>query len=157
VDNFKMLNDQYGHLAGDGVLLAVAETINSNVRRSDGPPGYEVDIACRYGGEEFAVILPEDASAQGAVAAERLRARIETRGAVTLAERLRSKIEKARWEGLGVTVSIGVASYPEHAVDLEGLIRAADEAMYAAKRTGKNRIVVCDRSRPVPAGANGRD
>lgn len=142
VDDFKRFNDRVGHLAGDGLLRALSEMILANIRRSDERPSYEVDIACRYGGDEFAVILPEAASFQGAAAAERLRVNIETKGAVAVAERIRRQVESARWEGLGVTVSIGVASYPEHGVDMDGLIKAADDALYIAKRSGRNRVIV---------------
>ena len=142
LDNFKRFNDRHGHLAGDALLRAISEVIQANIRRSDREPTYEVDIACRYGGEEFAVILPEAAGFQGSVAAERLRASIEKKGAIQVAERIRSEIERARVEGMGVTVSIGVSSYPDHGVELEGLIRAADEAMCAAKQAGKNRVAV---------------
>jgi diguanylate cyclase (GGDEF)-like protein len=120
------------------------------IRRSDTKPSYEVDIACRYGGEEFAVILPEAASAQGAAAAERIRASIETRGAVVVAERIRQRIEQSRLEGIGATVSIGVSSYPEHGADPDALIRSADDALYRAKGTGKNRVAVASAT-PGPA------
>lgn len=144
VDNFKMFNDRYGHLAGDGVLRAISDTIRSTIRRSDGKPSYEVDIACRYGGEELAVILPETTSVQGAVAAERLRGKIETSGGIAVAELIGKDIDKAEHVVLGTTVSVGVASYPEHANDPVGLIKAADDAMYAAKRAGKNQVIVAE-------------
>ncbi|MBI5419613.1 MAG: GGDEF domain-containing protein [Deltaproteobacteria bacterium] len=142
VDDFKKFNDQHGHPAGDGLLRGLAEVILGNIRRSDARPSYEVDIACRYGGEEFSVILPEAASVQGAAAAERIRTSIETRGAVAVAERIRMQVETSPIEGLNVTVSVGVASYPEHGTDAEALIKAADDAMYKAKRAGKNRVFV---------------
>lgn len=143
VDNFKRYNDRYGHPAGDKLLRGLAETMVGNIRRSDAKPSYEVDIACRYGGEEFAVILPEAATVQGAATAERIRATVETKGAVVLAERIRQQVEKSQFEGvIGVTISIGVASYPDHGTDAEALIKAADDALYVAKRTGKNRVVV---------------
>lgn len=149
VDDFKKFNDRHGHLAGDALLCALAEVIISNIRRSDEKPSYEVDIACRYGGEEFAVILPEAAAVGGAAAAERLRVSIEARGATTVAERLRSEIEKTSRDGMKATVSIGVASYPEHGVDPDGLIKAADDALYVAKREGKNRVVVAGAMKAV--------
>lgn len=149
VDDFKTFNDRFGHLAGDSLLRSITGVILANIRRSDKEPSYEVDIACRYGGEEFALILPEAASGQGAAAAERIRSRIEDRGAVRAAERIREEIEKAGMEGMRVTVSIGVASYPVNGVDAEGLIRAADGAMYAAKRAGKNRVVLAGESLPL--------
>jgi diguanylate cyclase (GGDEF)-like protein len=142
VDDFKKFNDAHGHLAGDSLLRSVAKVMLSNIRRSDEKPSYEVDIACRYGGEEFAIILPEAVSVQGVSAAERLRRKIESKGAVVVAERIRQDIEKSREVEIPVTVSIGVASYPEHGVELEALIREADNAMYQAKELGKNRVVV---------------
>jgi len=142
VDDFKKYNDEYGHLAGDDLLRSLADILKSQIRRSDDKLSYEVDIACRYGGEEFAIILPEAVSAQGAVAAERLRHRVETIGAVSLAERIRKNIEQTHQGKVRMTVSIGVSSYPEHGVEIDSLIRAADDAMYLAKRKGKNRVVV---------------
>jgi diguanylate cyclase (GGDEF)-like protein len=149
VDDFKKFNDMHGHLAGDELLRGLAARMAGVIRRSDTKPSYEVDIACRYGGEEFAVILPEAVSAQGAAAAERIRASIETRGAIVVAERIRQKIEQSRFEGLGATVSIGVSSYPEHGTELEALIKSADDALYQAKRSGKNRVAVAGAA-PVP-------
>jgi len=142
VDDFKRYNDTYGHLEGDALLRSLADVIRGTIRRSDAKPSYEVDIACRYGGEEFAVILPEAAHVQGGAAAERLRASIEARGASIVAERIRRRIESTPMDGKTVTVSIGVSAYPEHGEDTDSLIRAADEAMYKAKRAGKNRVAI---------------
>ncbi len=142
VDEFKQFNDRMGHLAGDGLLKALSDLILRNIRRSDEKPSYEVDIACRYGGDELAIILPEAASIQGAAAAERLRSNIESKGAFAVAERIRRQVETVQWQGVGVTVSIGVASYPEHGADMDGLIKAADDALYGAKRSGRNRVIV---------------
>ena len=142
VDDFQKINDRHGHLAGDEVLREVAESILGCIRRTDGNRGYEVDIGCRYGGEEFAVILPEVTARQALATAERLRASIE-------GFRIDIRMDRTREEGLDpleeppkVTVSVGVASYPEYAGDPAELMRAADEAMYAAKRMGKNRVVM---------------
>jgi len=158
VDDFKQFNDRVGHVAGDGMLRALSEMILANIRRSDEKPSYEVDIACRYGGDEFAVILPEAASIQGAAAAERLRTNIETKGAVVVAERIRKQVETVQWQGLAVTVSIGVASYPEHGVDMDGLIRAADDALYIAKRSGRNRVIVAGNvMQPAPPEGESRE
>jgi diguanylate cyclase (GGDEF)-like protein len=142
VDDFKQFNDRYGHVVGDKLLQGLAARMAGLIRRSDSKPCYEVDIACRYGGEEFAVILPEAVSVEGAAAAERIRASIGLKGAVVVAERIRQQIEESRFEGLGITVSIGVASYPEHGTEIDALIKAADGAMYEAKTAGKNRVVV---------------
>jgi diguanylate cyclase (GGDEF)-like protein len=158
VDDFKKYNDKHGHPAGDQLLAALAGRISANIRRSDAKPSYEVDIACRYGGEEFAVILPEAASVQGVVLAERLRASIEVRGAFEVAERIRRKIEESRFDGPGVTISVGVASYPEHGSDLEVLLKAADDALYLAKKKGKNRVCLAGESAEPgdPGGTDGQ-
>jgi len=123
IDHFKRFNDSFGHEAGDLVLKRVADVIREHVRGSD--------IGCRYGGEELAVVLPE---ATREVAVER-------------AERIRRGIEALRLEHGGrpleaVTASFGVAIYPQHAGDAEALLRAADEALYGAKRSGRNRVMV---------------
>ena len=154
LDEFKMFNDAYGHLAGDSLLRSVAKILMSNIRRSDAHPPYEVDIACRYGGDEFAIILPEAASVQGKIAAERLRHTVEIQGAFSVAERIRRHVEMSREDGMNVTVSIGLASYPEHGSDRESLMRAADDAMFLAKRRGRNSVAVAgdDPGRPLPGG-----
>jgi len=123
VDHFKRFNDTWGHQAGDLVLKRVADVIREHVRGSD--------IACRYGGEEMAVIVPEAAMD---VAVER-------------AERIRRGIAALRLEYDGrpldaVTASFGVAIYPQHAGDAETLLRAADDALYQAKKAGRNQVVV---------------
>src|SRR3990170_6947668 len=97
-------------VAKDDLLRSLAEILRASIRRSDEKPSYEVDIACRYGGEEFVIILPEVVSEQGVVAAERLRHNVETKGALAVAERIRKHVEMARKEEAPVTVSIGVAS-----------------------------------------------
>jgi diguanylate cyclase (GGDEF)-like protein len=123
IDHFKRFNDSWGHEAGDLVLKRVADVIREHVRGSD--------IGCRYGGEELAVILPETTLE---VAVER-------------AERIRRGIAAVRLDYEGeqldaVTSSFGVAIYPQHAGDAEELLRAADEALYEAKKAGRNRVVV---------------
>lgn len=115
VDHFKALNDKHGHQAGDEVLKLVAQVLASACR--------DFDTAARYGGEEFAVILPSCSSSESLVVAERLRASI-------------AEIETVA----GVTASAGVATFPAHAADSEGLIKAADEALYESKRAGRNRV-----------------
>ncbi len=124
VDDFKKLNDTYGHLVGDRVLRAIANVIKAQMRG--------VDTAARYGGEEMAVILP----------------RTEMVGAYNLAERIRESIAELRIttdddepQALGVTASLGIAAYPESkAQNGEDLVRKADRALYRAKKTGKNRV-----------------
>ncbi len=116
VDLFKSYNDIYGHLAGDQVLRKVGEYIESSIRG--------IDLAFRYGGEEFAVILPE--------------ARIED--AYKVAERIRKTIEaKTSLKAMPITVSLGIANWPNDGVMKEEIIGRADEALYRAKQMGRNR------------------
>lgn len=120
IDNFKKFNDTYGHQMGDQVIQKVAQCIKDTVRTG-------IDIPCRYGGEEMAIILPETRSEESLQTAERLRERIAS-----------LKINHADGD-LTITVSIGVATYPANAHDRETLIKVADQALYHSKRTGKNR------------------
>jgi diguanylate cyclase (GGDEF)-like protein len=122
LDDFKHVNDTYGHQQGDEVLAHVAAALRHVSR--------DLDTAARYGGEELAVILPQtDAS-----------------GAELLAERMREAVESLQVPRVGgtgtlsVTASFGVASVPESGFDRGELIAAADAALYAAKRGGKNRV-----------------
>jgi diguanylate cyclase (GGDEF)-like protein len=129
VDNFKRVNDTYGHQVGDLVLAEVARVLRDRSR--------EIDEPARYGGEELAVVLPGT----------------DLDGAYNLAERVREGIEALAFplDGQGtlrVTASFGAASLPESAHDQQSLIAAADGALYAAKRSGKNRTV---RAQPVGA------
>jgi diguanylate cyclase (GGDEF)-like protein len=123
IDDFKRVNDEHGHLQGDEVLRTVARILDEESRGVDEP--------ARYGGEEFAVALPET----------------DLRGAVEVAERIRSRIESERVPGvdgvgpLRVTASVGAASMPASAADVQDLVAAADAALYEAKRSGKNRVV----------------
>jgi diguanylate cyclase (GGDEF)-like protein len=118
VDDFKTVNDQFGHLAGDRVLAALGSTFDEITRGSD--------ICCRYGGEEFAVILPATGTAKAAV----------------LAERLRAQAEQCRPDGRQITVSIGVASCGKDTSTAQALVEKADAALYEAKRDGKNRVAI---------------
>ncbi|MET0292371.1 MAG: diguanylate cyclase [Steroidobacteraceae bacterium] len=122
VDHFKRVNDEYGHDGGDAVLKQVAAMIRTAARSEDVP--------CRYGGEEFLVVLPGCTLEQGEAWAERLRARLAA---------TRLKISGDRQ--IPVTASIGVATYPDHADTGPGLISAADGALYAAKASGRNRVL----------------
>ena len=123
LDHFKRFNDQWGHEAGDAVLIGVAAALLDGLRVSD--------IGCRYGGEELLVVMP------GADAEEAVR-RIST-----IAEQ--SRMVGARVMGReldSITFSAGVATVPDHGNNAEMLIRAADRALYMAKETGRDRIVV---------------
>lgn len=123
VDFFKTFNDEFGHEAGDAVLRSVAEALAQALRGED--------IFCRYGGEEFLAILPEISLEDAAGRAEALReivSRTQLRyGGAALPE---------------ITVSVGVAAYPDHGPSGELLLKAADRALYSAKRQGRNRVVV---------------
>ncbi|MDP3730172.1 MAG: GGDEF domain-containing protein [Candidatus Omnitrophota bacterium] len=122
IDDFKKCNDTYGHLVGDVVLKEISHIVKESTR--------EIDLTARYGGEEFSLILPETDKA----------------GAMLVAGRIRKKIEenifKAYDEKLKMTVSIGLAVYPDDSQELSDLIERADKALYAAKSSGKN--IVCE-------------
>jgi diguanylate cyclase (GGDEF)-like protein len=148
LDNFKAINDKYGHLQGDEVLREVARVVRAGIRRSDEPTSAkskEVDFASRYGGEEFIVIMPETNAAGAAVVAERLRAAIE------------ANVARAAWvvgdQGYSesITGSFGVAAF-DMGDDAKHLMKRADDAVFAAKAAGKNRVVVANPTpRPVPS------
>jgi diguanylate cyclase (GGDEF)-like protein len=118
VDNFKEINDTLGHQIGDNVLTAMANIIKEEARESD--------VCCRYGGDEFVVIMPmtkaSDASA--------------------FAERLRGRIAQSMFDGRTLTVSIGVTSCGETLITAQEFIKRADTALYTAKRNGKNHVEV---------------
>jgi diguanylate cyclase (GGDEF)-like protein len=121
LDDFKRVNDEHGHPAGDGVLREFAAVLRENVR--------EADVAGRWGGEEFLLLLPGTDALGGEQLAERIRA--------TLAERV---ILTPDGVPIRLTVSLGVATHPD-AGDADALLEAADAALYSAKRAGKNRVV----------------
>jgi diguanylate cyclase (GGDEF)-like protein len=141
VDDFKKFNDRYGHLEGDRLLKSLSEILGSSIRRSDQPPTYELDIACRYGGEEFAIILPEAEAEGGYSAAERLRERVIARAAVSTAERIRNRVASIDICGQRTSISIGVSTFPGHGDGADDLVCSADAALYEAKRLGKDRVV----------------
>jgi diguanylate cyclase (GGDEF)-like protein len=122
VDFFKKVNDEHGHLTGDQVLKEIGKIIRDNIR--------EIDIAGRYGGEEFSIILPDTNVEGGSYVAERIRRATE------------EAVLKAYDTELKVTVSIGLATYPKDGKTAEELIDKADIALYQAKHTGRNRLCV---------------
>ncbi len=124
IDNFKNLNDSFGHLFGDEILKTTTSVIRRCVRI--------IDIAARYGGEEFAIILPTTDKNDAVIIAERIRSEIE--GTVCLV--------KDTGTTLNITVSLGIASFPEDASAAEELINNADRALYRAKSQGKNKVVI---------------
>jgi diguanylate cyclase (GGDEF)-like protein len=150
MDNFKQFNDRYGHLVGDQLLRVLASTIRSNIRYSGGKPSYELDIPCRYGGDEFAIILPETNTAQATVVAERLRKEINVKCGHEMMAPIQAATGSLPLEVPDVTVSVGVASFPDHASMTEALVKAADDAMYVSKRSEKNKVVVSETLTTLP-------
>jgi diguanylate cyclase (GGDEF)-like protein len=124
LDNLKEVNDTFGHLLGDEVLRAVADTLSASIRKED--------VAARYGGDEFAVFLPDRTVEQAEQVAERIRTEVE-------AIRIQPGIS-ASARPIRVTLSVGIASHPQNGIDHHEVMKAADEALYEAKRTGKNRV-----------------
>ena len=133
IDHFKRVNDVHGHLAGDAVLKELGELLSRQARA--------IDHVCRYGGEEIAVILRET----------------DIEGAAGVGERLRAAAAAQPFDvgaqaPVRITISIGVASWPGHGDSVEALVAAADAALYAAKRQGRNRVVrYAEGSAPLPA------
>ena len=123
-DHFKRINDRFGHRAGDTALKAIADACRKSVR--------DIDIVGRYGGEEFIILLPHTRAEDAAIVAERIRHAMLDR--------------QPCWLGreLDVTLSLGVAEAGLHADNFDELITAADQALYAAKKDGRNRTVVAD-------------
>ncbi len=128
VDNFKHLNDEFGHAAGDRVLKHVAQALEAAVRRTD--------LVARYGGEEFVVVLPESNAAQAMMRMERIRVSIAS-SALPL-DKHKARTSSAN---LKVTISAGVASWPDDGQASSELISSADRRMYEAKQKGRNLVV----------------
>jgi diguanylate cyclase (GGDEF)-like protein len=121
VDHFKKYNDAHGHPAGDEVLKRVANILRTSTRAGD--------CTARYGGEEFAVLLSGK----------------EGDAAVQLAERIRQRVEAEEFPVGKITISAGIAEFPHHGHTAEAVISSADEALYEAKREGRNRVVCAQR------------
>jgi diguanylate cyclase (GGDEF)-like protein len=125
IDHFKRFNDTHGHAAGDAILVQVGNLLRTHVRSSD--------VTCRYGGEEFILILPEASREITQIRAEKMRED---------ASQLHVQYEDQTLEP--VTLSLGVAIFPDHGSTIEALFGAADTALYCAKREGRDRVVVAD-------------
>lgn len=127
IDHFKEFNDTFGHEAGDAVLRELGQMLKDNTRGSD--------VSCRFGGEEFVLILPETTAEDARQRAEELR------------EKSRRLTVILRGQSLGIiTISLGLAAYPNHATTGEALLHAADKALYRAKAEGRDRVVIAEGS-----------
>lgn len=123
IDHFKHYNDSHGHVAGDKILQQMAKLMAQNLR--------SIDVAARYGGEEFVAVLPQTDAHAAKIVAEKLRMLIEN-----------SQFEKEESQpNSKITISVGIATYPDNSKDLEGLINSADQRLYAAKAQGRNKVV----------------
>jgi diguanylate cyclase (GGDEF)-like protein len=129
LDHFKRINDEYGHLAGDDVLKAIARLLEEGIR--------DYDRAGRFGGEEFAVLIPDSLTRDVVATGERLRQH------VTELE-VKASTDNGVISITGLSVSIGVAVYPRSGTTLEQLMLAADTALYTAKANGRNQVVLFD-------------
>jgi diguanylate cyclase (GGDEF)-like protein len=131
IDQFKRLNDEFGHVLGDEVLRQVSSLFHQQLRK--------IDVVCRYGGEEFGILLTQT-SAQHAM---------------NIAEKLRKMVASWQFPGVPrtVTISAGAAAFPEHGTTRDALVRAADSALYAAKQAGRNRVCLGPLVRGHAAGS----
>jgi diguanylate cyclase (GGDEF)-like protein len=127
LDDFKTVNDLHGHVVGDEALARLSDVIRASVR--------EIDVACRYGGEEFALILPETSRTGAYIVSERIRVDAKE----TFERKSLGSVPSAR---ISMSVSGGVAIYPTDSNSAEGLVRMADKALYRSKHEGKNRITL---------------
>jgi diguanylate cyclase (GGDEF)-like protein len=138
IDNFKNYNDSNGHLAGDKLLQELAGLVNESVRKDD--------VFGRFGGEEFLLIMPHTNANQALAAAEKIRALLASH-AFAFAEKQPLSV---------ISISGGVAEYPLHGLDRAGLLHAADEALYEAKRAGRNRVLRARAATPAKAPVEAR-
>jgi diguanylate cyclase (GGDEF)-like protein len=133
IDHFKAVNDTYGHLVGDKALRAVTDALREQLR--------SYDLAGRFGGEEFAILLPQTRDDHALSIAERLRAHI--------ADMSVPISDGDADDGIRLTVSVGIASLNDTNRELTDLLAAADAALYRAKQTGRNKTQVADASAPL--------
>ena len=124
IDYFKNYNDTHGHPAGDLVLKTIAELLRNNIRK--------IDIAARYGGEEFALILAETDKQAASFVANKIK---------NLIEKQKFDYEETQPNGK-LTISMGIATFPEDAISLDALVKMADQRLYRAKKAGRNRVVL---------------
>jgi len=134
IDQFKRLNDEFGHLLGDEVLRQVSSIFHQQLRK--------IDVVCRYGGEEFAILL----------------AQTNQQHALGVAEKLRRMVEAWQFPGVPrpVTISVGAATCPDHGVTRDELVKAADLGLYAAKQAGRNRVCMATERQSSAAQVAGK-
>jgi diguanylate cyclase (GGDEF)-like protein len=129
IDHFKRMNDEFGHLLGDEMLRTVSSILKQQLRK--------MDMVCRYGGDEFAIVVPETSG----------------ESAMKVAEKLRRQVETHFFPGVprSVTISCGVADYPTHGITRDEVVAAADAALYIAKQAGRNRVASAGMKKEVSA------
>jgi diguanylate cyclase (GGDEF)-like protein len=134
IDQFKRLNDEFGHLLGDEVLRQVSSIFHQQLRK--------IDVVCRYGGEEFAILL----------------AQTNQQHALGVAEKLRRMVEAWQFPGVPrtVTISVGTATSPDHGTTRDELVKAADLGLYAAKQAGRNRVCMASERQGSAAQVAGK-
>jgi diguanylate cyclase (GGDEF)-like protein len=134
IDNFKRLNDEFGHLLGDEVLRQISSIFNQQLRK--------IDVVCRYGGEEFAILLSQT----------------DAEHALSVAEKLRRTVEGWQFPGVprAVTISAGAATFPEYGTTRDELVKAADAGLYVAKQTGRNLVALAPDGQKVAAHSAGK-
>ncbi|MFH0940813.1 MAG: sensor domain-containing diguanylate cyclase [Candidatus Omnitrophota bacterium] len=130
IDHFKEYNDTWGHQKGDYILSKISKVIVESSRK--------IDYVCRYGGEEFAIILPESSKKDAVIIAERIRSNVASYNFVNGADEAKESGHPSQ----KLTVSLGVASFPDDGHSKSELIQAADEALYEAKRSGRNKVTI---------------
>ena len=124
------MNDEFGHLLGDEVLRQVSSLFHQQLRK--------IDVVCRYGGEEFAILLSQ----------------ITTQQALAIGEKLRRLVESFQFPGVPrtITISAGIAAFPTYGKTRDELVRAADSGLYAAKQAGRNRVCLASLARTISTG-----
>lgn len=134
IDHFKKLNDEFGHLLGDEVLRQVSSVFNQHLRKTD--------VVCRYGGEEFAIVLSQT----------------DPNYSLSIAEKLRKSVEEWSFPGVprAVTISAGAATYPAHGTTRDELVKAADAALYVAKQAGRNYVCLANTQKANAAQTSGK-
>jgi diguanylate cyclase (GGDEF)-like protein len=126
IDHFKRFNDTHGHSAGDTLLQSLGQFLQSHIR--------DKDVACRYGGEEFILIIPDVSLEVVQQRAEYLRQQVK-----------QLQVRSAGQMNTGITLSMGIAMYPEHGRTMEAVLHAADGALYRAKQEGRDRVLSAEK------------